>query len=72
MISGGRGPSDKVVAVQVYPHRAEQTGQAVFEGLMIRDRRWHRAQVDGGSGKYFRAVWPAAAQAGPWLSGAPP
>jgi hypothetical protein len=37
----------KVIAVQVYPHIDEQTGRAVFEGLLIRDGKWYRAQVDG-------------------------
>jgi hypothetical protein len=40
----------RVIAVQVYPHRDEQTQAPVMEGLMIRkDGLMFRAGVDGGS-----------------------
>jgi len=37
----------KVVAVQVYPHRDEQTGASVAEGLRIENGRVLRARIDG-------------------------
>ncbi|GFE87987.1 metallophosphoesterase [Steroidobacter agaridevorans] len=40
----------RVIAVQVYPHRDEQTQAPVMEGLMIRkDGQMFRARVDGSS-----------------------
>jgi hypothetical protein len=37
----------KVIAVQVYPRRDEETGRAIFESLLIRDGAFFRARPDG-------------------------
>lgn len=37
----------KVVAVQVYPHRDEQSGKPIMEALLIKDGKLHRASADG-------------------------
>lgn len=37
----------KVIAVQVYPHRDEKSGQPVMEALMIKGRQFIRAGIDG-------------------------
>ena len=43
-------PDGRVIAVQVYPHRDEQTQAPVMEGLMIRkDGQMFRARADGTS-----------------------
>ncbi len=40
----------RVIAVQVYPHRDEQTQAPVMEGLLIgKDGQMFRARVDGTS-----------------------
>lgn len=37
----------KVIAVQVYPQREEETGRAIFESLLVKDGAFFRAQHDG-------------------------
>lgn len=37
----------KVIAVQVYPHRDEETGEAVMEAVLLENGTWYRARVDG-------------------------
>lgn len=37
----------KVIAVQVYPHRDEQTGKAVMEAVLLENGTWYRAHADG-------------------------
>jgi hypothetical protein len=37
----------KVIAVQVYPKRDQQTGQVIFESLLIKDGVFFRAKPDG-------------------------
>lgn len=39
----------RVIAVQVYPHRDEQTHEPVMEALLIKKGRMFRARVDGSS-----------------------
>lgn len=38
----------KVIAVQVYPHRDETTGEAIMEAVRLDNRAWCRARIDGG------------------------
>lgn len=37
----------KVIAVQVYPHRDEESGRAVMEAVRIEHGRFYRAKIDG-------------------------
>lgn len=37
----------KVIAVQVYPHRNEETGEAIMEAALLEDGTWYRAKIDG-------------------------
>jgi len=37
----------KVIAVQVYPHRDEQSGAGVLEGAVLKNGQWQRARSDG-------------------------
>ncbi|MCD9026698.1 metallophosphoesterase [Luteimonas sp. BDR2-5] len=37
----------KVIAVQVYPRRDEETGEALLGAVLREDGRWYRADVDG-------------------------
>ncbi len=38
---------DKVVAVQVYPHREEASGEAIMEALLIKSGKFFRAKANG-------------------------
>jgi hypothetical protein len=37
----------EVIAVQVYPHRDEQSGAGVLEGAVLTNGKWQRAKSDG-------------------------
>ncbi|MEZ0472924.1 hypothetical protein [Luteimonas salinilitoris] len=36
-----------MIAVQVYPHRDEATGEAIMEAVLLENGAWYRAGIDG-------------------------
>lgn len=62
----------KVIAVQVYPRRDEDTGAAVMEGALRKDGAWYRAGVDGSRQLMLPGKSPPAAADVPATAAHPP